>query len=140
MSRNRSYFGLITSMLMLAVAGCSEPRGVVSDQVTLNGQPLDKGVIVFNSLDAKSTASVSADIVNGHYSLETTAGMKQVQITAPIVTGTRPEYAGAGAPLVEITEERLPDKYHSASELTYAVMPGKNVDVNWPLQAEPLKR
>lgn len=132
---------LISSALLATVvcSGCSEQRGTVSGQVTLNGQPLDKGMIVFNSLDPGSQASASADIVNGRYTLETTAGQKQVQITAPIVTGTRPEYAGPGAPVVEITEERLPARYHSASELTFEIKPGKN-DKDWPLEAEPLKR
>jgi len=130
---------LAALLVAMVCTGCGPQRATVSGNVTLNGQPLDKGVIYFNSQDLVSKENISADIVNGQYSAEVVVGPKQIQFLAPIVTGTRPEYVGPGAPLVEITEERLPAKYNSASDLTFDVKAGKN-EKDWALEAPPLPK
>jgi hypothetical protein len=127
---------LICLACICLLSGCSPPRGTVTGRVTLDGQPLDKGIISFTPTDARAKENVVADIINGQYSADVLAGPQQVQISAPKVIATRAESPAPGAPLVEITEERLPAKYHSATELTLEVKPGKN-DKDWTLQGAP---
>ena len=55
---------------------------------------------------------MTVEILNGKYATDKmVSGKKFVQISAPKVVGKRKEYEGPDAPLVELTEERLPPKY-----------------------------
>ncbi len=119
---------------LLLVAGCGQPTvGTVSGTVTMDGKPLDQGIISFVSADVRG-APVTVNVTAGKYQLETTIGNKQVQISAPQVVGTRKEYNGPNAPLVEITAERLGPEYNSRTTLTYTVMPGTNTK-DWDVQS-----
>jgi hypothetical protein len=51
-----------------------------------------------------------------------------------VVTGKRKEYVGPDAPLVDLVEESLPAKYHSASELKYEVKSGGN-SKDWEVES-----
>ena len=82
-------------------------------------------MISFVPAEATGTPT-TANIEAGKYELTTSTGKKFVQISAPIVVGKRKEYEGPDAPLVEITDERLPAKYNSQTELTFDVAPGRN--------------
>ncbi|WP_425618535.1 hypothetical protein NA78x_002244 [Anatilimnocola sp. NA78] len=115
------------------LAGCGSQVGTVSGQVTVDGQPLTKGVISFVP-EKNPNSSTTVEIVNGNYTAQVVAGKSVVQISAPIVTGTFPEHDGPGAALLERTEESLPAKYHSASELSFEVKPGSNTQ-SWSLEA-----
>lgn len=118
--------------VLFIFTGCDGPKAaVIKGTVTLNGQPVDDGVISFTPADGRSQ-TVTADIKNGQYEVKTFAGAFVVQITAPIVTGKRPEHRGPGAPMVDIVTERLPPKYNSATELTFEAVPGDNVK-DWPI-------
>ena len=102
----------------LALASCAPADVTVSGNVTLNGQPVSKGVIDFSEVEStKEVPPASAPIVNGQYTLKVRRGKKAVRISSPVVTGTRPEYVGPGAPQVEITEESIPNKYNASTEL-----------------------
>jgi len=104
--------------------------------VTVDGQPLEKGVISFVPAGSKG-APIAADIQGGKYAVQAVAGPKLVQISAPIVTGRRPEYNGPYAPLVEITVESLPVKYNSESELSFEIKRGASAK-DWA--AESVRR
>jgi len=118
--------------VLAAIAGCGSRVGTVSGSVTIDGQPVDQGVISYVPAEASGTPA-TAQIVGGKYQVSTEVGKKFVQISAPVVVGRRKEYEGPDAPLVEITEERLPPKYNSQTELTFEVQPGANTK-DWKLE------
>jgi hypothetical protein len=107
------------------LAGCGPTTATVRGEVTVDGQPLEKGVISYVPADSNGVP-VTAEVRNGKYELTTAPGKKVVQISAPVVVGKRKEHNGPGAALVEITEESLPPRYNSSTELTFEVRPGSN--------------
>lgn len=113
--------------------GCGPATGTITGAVTIDGQPLDKGVISYVPADSQGHP-VTVNIVNGKYTLQAPTGQKYVQISAPIVVNTRKEYEGPDAPLVEITDERLPPKYNSQTELTFEVKAGVNAK-DWAVES-----
>jgi hypothetical protein len=132
-----SGFGLVLGLSI--AAGCGGPgAATVSGEVKVDGEPLQKGVISFSPLEGAG-AVASGQIENGRYSVQTTPGKKRVQISAPIVTGQRREYNSPNAPMVEITEEGLADKYHTKSELTFDVQAGNNTR-DWTVEKKPQGR
>jgi hypothetical protein len=78
---------------------------------------------------------VTAEVVEGKYTVEMVPGKKRVQISAPVVVGTRKEYDGPDAPTVEVTEETLPDRYHVNTELTYEAQAGQQRK-DWSLESQ----
>lgn len=125
---------LICLMLVSAWSvGCGSSTGSISGNVTIDGQPLDKGTIIFAA--AEGTAQpVTADIVNGRYTAKVAAGKKFVQISAPLLVGKRKQYDAPDAPTDDIWEERLPAKFHTESKLEVEVKPGANTK-DWETQS-----
>ena len=129
----RQFLGLASIAL---ITGCGGPEtSTVTGAVTVDGKPLDKGVITFTSPDGKTA---TAEIKSGNYEARTSPGTNRVQISAPVVTGTRPEYNAPDAPRVEITEESLPERYHTKSDLTMDVKPGRNIK-DWAVESKNRK-
>ena len=118
------------------LAGCSSgpASATVSGEVKVNGTPVEKGVISFSPAEGTGKL-VTGEIKNGRYEVQTTAGKKVVQISAPVVTGKRKDSDAPNAQWVEITEESLPDKYNSKSELTFDVQAGGNTK-DWALDVK----
>lgn len=129
-------FALVASLLVLA--GCGPKMGTVSGTVTIDSQPLDKGVICFAPAEGSGEA-VTGEVNDGHYSLRMAAGKKIVQLSAPIVVGKRKEYDGPEAPLIEITAERLGPRYNSESELTFDTPAGSSTK-DWEVASQPVKQ
>lgn len=137
-SRAQKFDSSIVCLLLLPVfSACGPATGTVSGTVQINGSPAASGVISFVPAEG-SGEPATAEITSGKYEVQTTAGKKFVQISAPIVTGKRKEYEGPDAPLVEITEESLPPRYNSQTELNFEVQRGANAK-DWDLQAERKK-
>mgnify|MGYP003409977499 CR=1 FL=1 len=128
-NHNTSALGLAISSLL--ILGCGPSIGVVLGTVTIDGQPVSGGVISYVSADGAASPATS-NIEGGKYEVRTMAGKKFVQISAPHVVGKRKEYEGEGAPLVEITDESLPPRYNSQTELSFEVQRGSNVQ-DWQL-------
>src|SRR5262245_1136654 len=84
------------------LTGCSSgpASATVSGEVKVNGTPVEKGVISFSPAEGSGT-SVTGDIKNGRYEVQTTAGKKVVQISAPVVTGKRKDSTAADAQWLE---------------------------------------
>lgn len=65
-------------VLTLGLVGCGGspdvPRGAVQGQVTLAGQPLARGRILFIPLAPTTGPTVSATVINGRYELSEAAG------------------------------------------------------------------
>src|SRR5262249_40612492 len=127
----RQAFLLVVALVVGLLGGCGSPTATVSGEVTVAGQPLEKGVISCIPADGNG-GPVTASIENGKYQLVTVPGKKVVQISAPVVVGQRPEHNGPGAAMVEITEEGLPEKYNSKTELTFEAKSGSNTK-DWPI-------
>src|SRR5262245_12971451 len=97
---------------VLLFAGCqSDPFVDVSGTVTLDGQPLQEGEIIFLAPDSSTTPS-SGTIKDGQYKCRASRGMKKVQINSVRDTG-RKEMDGW-----PIRESIIPQRYNTKTELT----------------------
>lgn len=123
---------LFTTILFSTIGGCGPSLGTVSGTVTVDGKPLENGVIAFVPADGNGVP-ITVDIKGGSYSVQTVAGKKRVQVSAPIVTGRRKEYDGPDAPLVDVTEESIPPKYNSDTELSFDLPAGASIK-DWSLE------
>ena len=121
-------------LLLPLITACGPAIGTVSGTVTKDGQPVASGVISFVPAEGKGEPA-AANITSGKYEVQTTTGKKFVQISAPIVVGKRKEYEGPDAPLVEITDESLPPRFNSQTELTFDVASGHNAK-DWELTTD----
>lgn len=108
--------------LLLTTAGCGGegvPRAAISGHVTLDGQPLEEGGILFTPLAAGPSASAS--IEQGKYEISQAdgpgPGEYRVQIRAYRSTGKQITDPASG-----IAEEQrvsiIPPRYNSRSTLT----------------------
>jgi hypothetical protein len=108
--------------------GCStyEKGAVVEGEVTLDGKPIPTGSISFDPVDG-TTSTAGAEIKDGKYSVNVEPGLKNVKINASKVVGQKRAYEGdPNSPKVDITEEYIPPRYNTQTELTYDVKSGKN--------------
>ena len=110
----------VASFASLLCAGCGPATMQVSGKVTLDGQPVQAGIISFAPAEG-TVPPVTANIADGAYYVVMEPGKKLVQISAPVVAGTRKEYNSPDAPTVEVTRETVPPRYNSRSELTLDV-------------------
>ena len=106
----------------------------ISGEVKVDGKPVAKGTITFAALDGPAPPA-SATIAEGRYEVTTVAGSKRVLISAPVVVRKQKEYDGPDAPMVDITAESLPDRYHANSELTFDAKARANVK-DWNLDGK----
>jgi hypothetical protein len=124
------------AVIGLSCAGCDDtsgpPRGSVSGQVQLDGQPLAEGVISFLPADGVQGPSAGAAIKDGKYSIprETgpVAGNYRIEISALKKTGRMIELGSPEPPGTKIAEtaEALPAKYNSNSTLQETIKAGNN--------------
>jgi hypothetical protein len=91
----------------------------VTGTVTLDDRPLPAGEIIFVP-DDKNQHPEPGRIANGRFELMAREGKKHVQISASkIIPGSKVRGAG-GEP---VAEEYIPERYNSATQLTYEVKP-----------------
>jgi hypothetical protein len=112
---------------------CGPQTSSISGTVTVDGAPLEKGVISYVAAEGQDPPA-TAEIAGGKYSVQTTPGKKKVQLSAPRVIGKRKEYNSPDAPEIEISEESLADKYHAQTELTFDAEPGSN-SKDWQVES-----
>jgi hypothetical protein len=124
----------LTLLFVLSLlGGCSPAAATVSGEVTVDGQPLKKGFIVYSPAD-QNGIPMTAEIENGAYTLKTVAGPKFVQISGQVLVEERKDPSNPDAPPIPIWRETLPDRYHSKSQLTFDVKPGKNTK-DWSVES-----
>ena len=123
---------IVVAAIVVAPSGCGPATGTVSGSVTVDGKPAASGVISFIPADGAG-APVTVDIQGGEYTAQAVAGSKRVQISVPVVIGQRKEYNGPTAPLVDITEESVPPKYNSETELVFDLKRGAN-SKDWTIE------
>lgn len=127
MSNGRALSVLALTFILGMACGCGKGGGVtevskinVSGKVTLDGKPLEKGQIMFVSVDNKAaTEPALGDIKDGSFSLAVPAGSKIVRITASKVIGKRKKYKDdPSSPEVDDVEELIPPQYNQKSKIT----------------------
>jgi hypothetical protein len=114
-------------VLVALIAGCSTSSGdlpdlaQVSGTVTLDGQPLSKASVLFESANGHGASGTTDE--NGRYELYFTGdtkgaeiGANTVRITTVLDFPTPPDY-----------EDPIPARYNESSELKVTVQPGANI-------------
>jgi enterochelin esterase-like enzyme len=97
----------------------------VIGSVTVDGKPLEIGIITFIPVDGQSPA-VSAPIKDGMYQAKVPAGTARVEISAPKVVGKKKLNNDPKSPIQPIVEETLRAVYNTKSVLRCEVRPGAN--------------
>lgn len=109
-------------VLLLACAlasGCDDDVARVSGLVSIDGAPVDQGVVLFRPADSKGPTAEAA-IQNGSYSLSLTPGAKQVLIQGFKITGEVHPW-GAGAPSAPVLKPVVPERYYDRSEIVVEI-------------------
>jgi hypothetical protein len=121
----RHCLAVLYAVVAFVVSGCAsdEGQGIVRGNVTLDGQPLESGVIRFVPVDGQSPTA-DATVTNGEFSATVPLGDKRVEITAPKVVGKKQMYATPDSPTVDVVEELLPQRYNIRTELAFTVTTG----------------
>ncbi len=114
--------------LLLMTQGCGggsgKPMGTVVGTVSLNGEPLKEGRIIFRDTTGQE-ASGASKVEGGTYKLTVPPADMKVEITAyREVPGKFMELnPGVKTPVIE---QFVPEQYNVKSELTAKVVAGKN--------------
>jgi len=141
------------SLLPMAVAGlmaigCSgevgddKPREPVSGKVTLDGQPLPEGVILFAPAGSDSAgASATGKITNGEFSIPRVEGPVPGSYKVSISHTDQPE----GRVKIELkkkgkttakTKELIPARYNSQTKLTVEIPKGGKSELDFSLESQ----
>jgi len=128
-------------LAVLAAPGCGGGTVSVSGTVTLDGQALESGQILFVPVDTSKGQSAGATIQNGKFDVQGAApplpGSYRVEITSKKKTG-RQIPAGSPSPpgtMIDETKEAVPAKYNTNSTLRQELKPGANT-LNFPLDGK----
>ena len=124
-------------LLLAALAtctGCGEAdanRNAVSGNVTLDGNPVEQGSILFIPTDGTEGAATGGPIENGHYRIDkaqgAATGWNRVEIRATRKTGRMiPKGLGATGETMEERVEAAPARYNAASTLKTEIKPDNN--------------
>jgi hypothetical protein len=121
----RFRFGLAAGLTLVAMAGCGGsgdglPRQEVIGKVTLDGQPIENGMITFDPIDGSPHAA-SAVIQNGEYRIEREdgplPGKHRVSVWAQRTTGKTFKDPDDPERVIEERVEVVPVRYNLQSEL-----------------------
>ena len=121
-------------VLLISLVGCSpsSDRHSLTGTVTLDGEPLSQGSIVFFPQPGTPGPSAGGHIVDGRFSIApeggTMAGTFRVEITASRKTGRqivdptlKMMNPDAESAMIDQTEQYIPPRYNKQSELTAEV-------------------
>lgn len=109
----------LVAVTLLAFVGCGSDKRVEPDRypvtgtVTLDGKPLKKGDISFESEDDATSGlgSEGTEIIDGKFELEARPGKKTIRISAIEEVGEADETG------LKETKETIPAKYNDESTL-----------------------
>lgn len=124
----------LVALFLITGCGKADDVGTVEGTITLNGEPVDSGEIVFRD-PSRQVRSASGRITNGQYAVESLPASMQVEIWAfREVPGKFVEHnPGVKVPL---TEQYIPPEYNEKSEIQVEVMKGHNA-FDFALQKAP---
>ena len=128
---------LLMGIAVVLIVGCQRgpAKGLVKGSVTLDGKPLDAGIVRFVPIDGKGAAS-TAPVAEGAFQLDVEIGPKKVEFSAPKVMGTYKVYDTPESPTANNVEELLPTRYNVATELTLEVKKGEQA-ASFELKLQP---
>lgn len=119
---------IVLAVVMLVMMGCrGARRAAVAGKISLDGQPVEGGSILFIPIEGQQRESSWGEIQAGEYAIAArqgpVVGPNRVEIRWPRKTGRKmpldPEF--------DELREAIPACYHSDSELQVDVKPGKNL-------------
>ncbi|MCA9013916.1 MAG: hypothetical protein KDA77_01170 [Planctomycetaceae bacterium] len=135
-----SFAMVFCSICVLAGCGAKTdgPKLVtVSGKITLNGEPLPGGDIIFRPADGQGHA-YAGKITDGTYTLDTEAGKKRVEIKSMREVPGKTTEDNPGE-VVNVREQIVPTKYNSESTLEITVTEEGSGSTDFPLEGEPPK-
>jgi hypothetical protein len=114
-------------LLLVALCGCSSqpPTGKVLGEVTLDGQPVKDGAVMFFPADGQGQTGGAA-IKEGKFVAEQVPVSKmKVEIHGNKVVGKYKAYDTPDSPLIDQIVEIVPPRYNFQSELILDVKKGE---------------
>lgn len=125
--------------MLLLTSGCGgSERAGVSGKVTVDGEPIENGLIRFTPLPGTDAPSAGSAITNGSYSVPADkglmAGRYRVEITGRKLTGRKVE-AGVKGPVIDEVIELVPRRYNKESELILEIQSDSRV-VDYDLKSQ----
>jgi len=124
----RSVVGTLIILLLCSCAGCNGSPASVSGTVSLDGKPLDRGMVSFQPRSGGQLATGTIQS-NGRYSLSTNReqGLQAGEYIATVILRERGEESEIGGPPMP-GKYIVPREYSSTetSGLNYQVTSGKN--------------
>jgi len=109
------------------LSGCdTSDRVKIVGTATLNGQPLERGLVTFRPQPGTASPSAGAKITNGEFSVAPEGGLMpgtfRVEITATRPTGEEVRTRFSDQPLA-LEEQYIPDRYNKKTELEFTIPP-----------------
>jgi hypothetical protein len=120
-------FAIVASTTMI---GCGPAPATVSGEVTVDGKPVERGVITYSAADETKAQPATSELKNGKYEIKTVAGKKFVSISAFKIVEKRKESDAPNSEWVDVTEP-----FFTKSNLTFEVKPGANTK-DWSLDSK----
>jgi hypothetical protein len=123
-------------VLAAALCGCGGDvqKAKIHGKVTLDGQAVPTGSISFIPADGK-TPTAGGVIKDGVYTAEVPLGSVRVEIHYPKVVGKRKLYDTPDSPTTDVTQEQIPPKYNTQSQLTEDITAQRS-EINFDLQSK----
>lgn len=112
---------MVAVLAVLTMTGCGSKTSTVSGTVTFNGEAVANGSIGFFPTDGKGSPAGGL-IKDGRFTVSgMTPGEKTVQLSSPVIAGTRKDDYGNES---RIAEELMPPAWGRASQNTITVAAG----------------
>lgn len=113
--------GCVLALVAILATGCGDstgPGAKVAGNVSINGEPVEKGMISFSPRESGIGKPTTADIVDGRYEAkDVPIGNVLVQIHATKETGKMVADQDEGGEYAEVLD-LVPEKYRSGIETT----------------------
>jgi hypothetical protein len=139
-----SHFGILgLTIALVAASGCgggeADGRQSVYGKVTLNGKPLEKGVIAFDPAPGGgATLTAGGVIIDGAYSIDRESGPTAGKYRVSIRSGGGESAAAKAAPgappsLKGAKGDPIPKEYNAESKLTADIGSSGSTEANFDL-------
>lgn len=126
---------------LVAAGGCGQPRTVVTGVVTLDGKPIEKGILTFTPERRDAPTATAVTDRNGVYSLEVSAVPFRVTIVAQRVVGQTKNDVNPNGPPMDVVEDVVPGRYGDPATTTLRTEPAarRRTVANFELSSESKK-
>ncbi|MCL2349181.1 MAG: hypothetical protein FWC50_13100 [Planctomycetaceae bacterium] len=132
-------FVLLMCLIFGVTTGCWAKKlstYTVTGKVTVDGEPIEKGAIMFAPVDGQ-TAMGGGAIINGNYTAEVPPGKKKVLVSGGKVTGKEPLYKIADSPMRDKLVSVTPMQYnHQTTTNLEAEISGKTENLDFDLSSK----